>query len=544
VSLGGIDHRLGPDYAAYHPNSKAQAFPDIWMPPVKKDPGGRNYEIGGPWTKKAGDFSSTEGQVLYVPDDPTDFPVDRVMILEWTNGTFSERPEAPWHGGFRPEPSSKAWLAAAAGGKPGMPVGMARGYGGWDNCGVIVFSSGLVSTAGTVTAHGDDPTFQLPPNKIPTAVSLTNKSEFALVTVCDTETHKGQVAIFSMGVNGKKMRFVHEWQDDHAWSLPNVGMFTGIKLLGYVDLPGIEFPTGVCAVGNHTGGRMNGRDGNAGILREYDLAKQADRDVFLKGSNAGFSSSAGFAVVISKYNQKAAFIDLRPLFQKIHQMYFTDEDDYQKTRDAGPGPNQWPYTFEAAPDLKPSVVTVIDVPHPTAVLATLNGGQKTHPAIAFIASLDGRVGMYSAGGLATDGPVSAQGIQRLGEVQIGRNPTCLTYQKGSSDTLLACSRGDREIAWIKYSQKGAEVSKRLHDQRLLDPVNLEVSDTHGINTSLFTVCDFKGKQILNYRYARVVFATQGGAKFDMGPDGKDEFECGGVMAFPGSPFCVTATNVN
>jgi hypothetical protein len=289
---------------------------------------------------------------------------------------------------------------------------------------------------------------------------------------------------------------------------------------------------------------MNGRDGNAGILREYDLAKQADRDVFLKGSNAGFSSSAGFAVVISKYNQKAAFIDLRPLFQKIHQMYFTDEDDYQKTRDAGPGPNQWPYTFEAAPDLKPSVVTVIDVPHPTAVLATLNGGQKTHPAIAFIASLDGRVGMYSAGGLATDGPVSAQGIQRLGEVQIGRNPTCLTYQKGSSDTLLACSRGDREIAWIKYSQKGAEVSKRLHDQRLLDPVNLEVSDTHGINTSLFTVCDFKGKQILNYRYARVVFATQGGAKFDMGPDGKDEFECGGVMAFPGSPFCVTATNVN
>ena len=45
-----------------------------------------------------------------------------------------------------------------------------------------------------------------------------------------------------MGVNGKKTRFVHEWPDDHAWSLPNVGLFTGIKLLGYVDLPGDRVP--------------------------------------------------------------------------------------------------------------------------------------------------------------------------------------------------------------------------------------------------------------------------------------------------------------
>ena len=43
----------------------------------------------------------------------------------------------------------------------------------------------------------------------------------------------------------------------------------------------------------------------------------------------------------------------------------------------------------------------------------------------------------------------------MGEVQVGRNPTCLTYQKGSRDTILACSRGDREIAWIKYSPQGA-----------------------------------------------------------------------------------------
>jgi hypothetical protein len=30
----------------------------------------------------------------------------------------------------------------------------------------------------------------------------------------------------------------------------------------------------------------------------------------------------------------------------------------------------------------------------------------------------------------------------------------------------------------------------------------------------------------------------------MGPNGTDEFECGGQLEFPESPFCVSATNVN
>jgi len=385
VSLAGMDHRLGSDYAAYHPaGDAAEKFPEIDMAPSKQDPGGRRYQIGGPWTKAGGDFSSTQGQVLFVPD-AGNFPVDRVTILEWSNGTFSERPEPPWHGGFRPEPVSKKWREFSIGGDPGVPIGMARGYGSWANCGVIVFSSGLVSVAGTVTAHGTDPYFQFPANKLPTAVSVTNKNEFALVTVCDTETHRGQVAVFALEVNGKKTHFVHEWQDD-VWSLPSVAMFTGIKLLGYIDLPGIEFPTGVCAVGNHQGGRMNGRDGNAGLLREYDLAKQADRDVFLKGSNKGYSSTAGFAVAISKYEGKAAFIDLQPLFHRVREMYFTTQENYQKTRDNGPDPRQWPYAFNVDPTWQPPVVKVIDVPRPTAVIASMDVGEK---ARALIASQDG-----------------------------------------------------------------------------------------------------------------------------------------------------------
>jgi hypothetical protein len=537
-SPAGMDRRLGPDYASYHKAGGKETFPEIWMAPKKQDQGGRPYQIGGPWTKRAGDFSSTQGQILYVPDSGF-FPVDRVTIIEWSNGCFTEAPMPPWHGGFRPEPAAKKWKAAMPNGAVGMPIAMARGMGYWANNGLAIFSSGLVAAAGTVTARGAEPTFRFPPDKLPTAISITNKSEFALVTVCDIKQKKGQVAVFALQVNGKK--FVHEWQDEHAWSLPNVALLANVKLLGYVDLPGIEFPTGVCAVGNRLGGRMNGRSGNAGLLREYDLANQADRDVFLKGSNAKFSSSAGFAVVIGKHEGKAAFLDLQPLFQRVRAMYFTGEEEYRKTRESGLDAKQWPQMFDADPAWKPAVVKVIDVPQPTAVIAGMGGGEK---ASALIASLSGKVGVYRVGGLATDAAADARQIERVGEVQVGRNPVCLAYQKGSSDTVLAVSRGDREIAWIKGTPQGPQVIRRLRDARLIDPVFVEVSDTHGIQTSLLTVADFKGRKIINYRYSQVVFATQGGAKFGMGSEGKDDFECGGVLEFPGTPFCISATNVN
>jgi hypothetical protein len=538
VSLAGMDRRLGPDYAAFHKDAKDKdaRFSLIWAAPDKQENGGRRYQIGGPWTKQAGDYSSTQGQVLYVPD--RGFGVDRVTVLEWSNGCFSERPEAPWWGGFRPEPTAKAW-EKAAGGDPGVPVAMARGMGSWANCGVIVFSSGLVGTAGTCTAKGSDPAVRLPPSKIPTAVSVTNKNEFALVTVVDTETRKGQVAVFALESSSKKNGFAHEWPDEYP-GLPNVAVFTGLKLLGYVDLPGIEFPTGVCAVGDRVGGRVNGPDGNAGVLRTFNLSEQRHRDAFYKGPNAGYVSASGFAVVISRYDNKAAFLDLQPLFQRVREVYFTTEANFRKTRDMGPDPKQWPHAFEADPSWRPKVVKVVAVQRPTAVLATMSGGPK---ARAFIASVDGRVGIWTVGGLATDAPADAREIDRVGEVRVGRNPTCLAYQKHSSDTFLAVSRGDREIAWVRFGEKGGEVVRRLRDARLIDPVHVEVADTHGIETNLITVADFKGRKIVNYRCSRVVFATQGGAVFGMGPSGKDEFECG-VMEFPGSPFCISAANVN
>jgi hypothetical protein len=535
-SLQGMNKRLGPDYAFYNKKPDDAAFPDIFLAPEKEEQK-RTYQLGGPYTKDAGDYSSTQGQVIYVPDKG--FGVDRVMIIRMDHHCFTEKPEPPWWGGFRPEPSVGEWQKAA-GGQMGAPIAMARGMGTWSNCGVFVFSNGFVGTAGTCNAKGGHPSVMLPRTKLPIALAVTPRNEFALITVYDSEKKQGQIAVIALEGCGKEQGFVHEWPEHHP-CLANVAFLTKMKLLGYVDLPGLALPTGICAVGNNIPGRLSGRDGNAGLLREFDLANQGDRDNFGKGGNAHYTNSAGFAVVISKYENKVAFVDLQPLFQYVREMYFTTDENYKKTREQGPAPNQWPYAFEHEPKWKPVVVAMQDVREPTAVIASMTGGEK---ARACIASQDGTVGVYRVGGLATEGPAAPAEIGRISEFKIGRNPVCLNYQKGSRDTFLAVSRGDREVCWFKITGDQGAVTRKLRDKRLIDPVFVEVSDTHGIETGIITVCDFKGRKILNYRCSELVFATQGGQRFPIGGDGKDGFECGGVMEFPGSPFNVSASNVN
>lgn len=554
-SVAGVSRRLGPDYDFYHPGGAAEKFPDIYLVPPKNVPADvtdgagnkRQWQIGGPYTKEAGDFNSTQGQVLYVPDNKlavdskTKMPndgvgVDRVTIIEWSNNCFTEKPEAPWWGGFRPDPTSQLWVERA-GLKLGSPVAVARGQGNWSNSGVLIFSSGVVAPAGTVTARGTDPTFTFPANKIPTSISLTSKSEFALVTVVDTEKMRGQVAVFAMAGGGRKMPFAHEWRDEFP-GLPNVAVFAQMKFLGYVDLPGLDFPTAICASSVGFTGRLNGRNGHAGALSEFDLNNPADRAIFNKGGdNEGYTATAGFAVVISKYQGKAAFLDLQPLFDRVRQAYFTTEENFQKTRNMGDAPNQWPFAFEAEPAWKPTVVKVLDVPEPTAVITPMYLGAQ-----AFIASLDGTITAFDVGGLSTTSPADPAAIKPGAKLKVGRNPVAMAYPKYTNDSFLVVSRGDREVAWVDFGNQ--KVTRRLRDARLIDPVAVEVSDTHGIEGPICTVVDFKGRKIANYRYGELVFATQGGAKFGVGRDGKEEFECGGTLEFPGHPFAVSATNVN
>ncbi|MGD0094447.1 MAG: hypothetical protein ABSE73_31450, partial [Planctomycetota bacterium] len=553
-SLAALHRKLGPDYEHYHKkDKKPDEFPAIWEPDDKTSKVGRNgkgfvYQVGGPPTEAPGDYSSTQGQVFYFPDKPADPGVDRFDVLGMGHNCFTEKPAPPWWGGWHPEPgvATPAWKQAA-GGNLGAPLAIARSSACWSNSAVMVFSSGLVGCAGTCTSQSSNPFFAFPKSKIPTAVAVTNKNEFALVTVWDVEKLKGEVAVLALeSMHTEGLMALYEWHAQHP-GLPSVGGIRNMKLMGYVPLP-FATPTGICAVGNRGSEwvRINGKNSQVG---DVDLAQQAMRDSFYKGENKHIACSAGFAVVISRYENKAAFLDLKPLFQYMREMYFTTEENYKKTRESGPGPKQWPYDFEVDARPKPPVVAVVDVPQPTAVNASLFGGKE---ARAYVATLDGRLGIYQVGGLATEEPANPADVRCTSLVQVGRNPACIAYHKnvgwGSPDnlrnTVIVVSRGDREIQWVRFKGDTGEVYKRLRDSRLSDPVHAEMADTHGTESYILTVADFKGRKIINYRFGPVVFHTNGGARFDMGSDGKAEFECGGIMEFAGHPYRICTTNVN
>lgn len=550
VSAAGINKRLGPDWNELRKQTakdkakakktddkklddkkaeKKDGFPEVFLAPTKQDNGGRPYQVGGPWTKDAGDYSSAQGQVLYAASGGVG--IDRVTIIEWAHGTFSEKPEPPWWGGFRPEPHTEPWIKASG---TGVPLGIARGITNWSNCGLMVFPNGLVASAGTCTAVGTNPVLQLPPGKVPTAICVTNKNEFALITVCDVKDKmKGQVAVIAL--TSTKPGFAHDWQIPHP-GLPSVAMLAGMKLLGFVDLPGISIPTAISAVGNRGHTHTNGR-----TYKDFDLNQESVRKDFREGGLSGMLSTAGWAVVAAGHEDKVAFIDLQPLFARYREMYLGSNESYAKTREQGPGDQQWPYTFEGDATAKPVVVNVQKVPEPTAVLAGIGWNDK---ARAYVACRDGRVAVFKVGNLATEQAVGANDVTPVEAVQVGRNPVSLAYHRYASDQVLVVCRGDREIDWIRTEGNTSTVIRRLRDERLLDPVHCEVAETHGIETAIVTVCDFKGGKILNYRFGSADFVTNGGAKFGMGKDGKDEFECGGWLEFPGPPFAICATNVN
>lgn len=535
LSPAGMRRRFGPEST-----EGASKVPLLYQPPSKPCPparnnGGMTYEIGGPPTQDAGDFSSTQAQVVYVGDSGPG--VDRVLILDMQNRCLSEKPEPPWWGGFRPEPAVFEWRKKGA--TPAAPVAIARGLSAWSNHAVLVYGNGWVTTAGTATSQGTHPVLKLPPGKIPTALAVTPRNEMALVTVIDVKEKKGQLAVIALEACAPG--FAHDWHQRFPL-MPNQGSFSDLKLLGFVDLP-VRAPSAVSA-STDGGGRLSGRDGNIGLPRDLDLNDAGVRAGFAKGGNAGYVASAGYAVVVSRDENQAVFVDLQPLLASVRKAYFEDEALFAQTRDLGPKPGQWPPAFDAAPASRPLVVATVDVPRPSSVLARPGGGEH---ARAFVGCEAGEILSFKVGGLATGAAATPEAVVPAGKAEVGKNPVWLAHKGspgGADFGFIAVSRVERALQWVKFGAADGQVTRELRDRRLVDPVYAEISDTHGIEMQLVTVADFRGRKIVNYRCSPVVFATNGGARYGCGPKGTDEFECGGAMPVPGYPIAVCGSNVN
>jgi hypothetical protein len=522
-SVGGMSRRFGPESGP--PKEKPPLLfqpPDRPCPPARNN-GGMPYQVGGPPTPQAGDFSSTQAQVLYAGDGGPG--VDRVLLLEMQNNCFSEKPEAPWWGGFRPEPAVFEWRKKGA--SPAAPLAIARGLAAWSNHAILLYGNGWVTTAGTATSQSTHPVLKLPAGKIPTALAVTPRNELALVTVIDAKDRKAQLGVIALEACAPN--FAHDWHQRYPM-VPNQGSFSDLKLLGFIDLP-LKSASGVGASTNHVPGRLSGRDGNAAMASQVNLDDPGTRE----GVAKNFVSGSGYAVVISREEGKAVFVDLQPLLSGVRDAYAAR--DFAR-------PESWPPPFEKKPEWTPVVVAEVDVPKPSSILARAAGGEHNR---TFIGGEEGEIRSFAVGGLGTDAAAKAEDVKPAGTLAVGKNPVWMAVKgaAGGPDCgFIVVSRGERALQWVSFGPAGGKITRELRDRRMIDPVYCEIADTHGIETQLVTVADFKGRKIINYRCSPVVFATNGGARYGCGPKGTDEFECGGVLPIPGFPLAVCGTNVN
>jgi len=562
ATTAGIEYRFGPSADEYGVPSTER--PTAVQPSSKVfvHPAPRNYQVGGPQDPSKNDYSANQGQVGYIPASTrATLGVDHVQTLLADQNTYTEEPQLGWqyYGAGHPELdfvdsqySGRCFAKSGVG--FGRFVAQARAYSHGEATAnsLVAFDNGVIAAAGTNTARGRACT-QLPSSLHPSAISLTNGNEFALVTAWNTDTSRAELVVLALGGRQPEPSWDYEWSELYP-GMSNYGMPSFIKVLGSIPLP-VREPTSVSAVSDVSAAsvQLTSADGRGVLRGQLPLSSERNRQTFIQGANSKFVPRAGYAVIASKFEKEVVFVDLQPLFERVTGAYFGNRAQFEATRHTGQGSTDWPPAFDANPTERPRVVTTVPMAEPpTAVAAQLSGAATPR---AYVATQEGVLHVFDVGGLASAAPASATDVRQVGEIGVGRNPTGITYVKDRSgtsdpvipqsldDTLIVTCRGDREVVWVTLSGNSGSVTRTLRDSRLVDPIAAEDNNNHGTESYLLSVADYGAGRLFNYRYGPVIFHTNGGARYGVGPRGKDEFEFGGAYDPHGLPFSISVTNV-
>lgn len=552
------------------------------------------WQIGGPpLPGQGGMYSSSMGQGLFIPDNRQAVPFGIGMTdfcsFSVSENIVSTKPE-PYFGYYGGGLDTVNQVSYKAQGKDvSYPVAMARGEGrpGWGIGTISVTRNGFVSTNGQNTGS-NIASLQLDANKRPTAITVTNCHEFALITVWDTVALKGQIAVIALagtpqnGYLGNEANwetYRGEWRGVYP-GLPNYGNIGFMKLVGYVDLPGMPTPSAISATTAWSAGKYSvfqGYDGQNG----FNLSNAAHRTALRSGDRSGYTPDRCLVAVVSKEQKLGLLFDFGSLLRNYRDLYYgTSEPPSVAT-------GTFPPTFTQAPSQLPTLVKTINfTDRPTAVKCAME--QKR----MFVALQGGNVELWDLG----DYPAASTGnpatIVRKSSTFVGRNITCLALTKrhaGSAgrvagknyfgeeifagaafnDYIWAVCRGDRKIVILKMSSDmaSASVFRTLRDKRMVDPISVEDNDNHTTETYICTVADFTGKQFVNYRYGPAIFWDHQGVMSDnpdnpltydwtacLPPGGQpvttvtfngvvQPFECGGTYPIAGKPVFTSTSNV-
>jgi hypothetical protein len=554
-----IESRLGPDFAEMNVGV-ADTRPTLFLPTSKVY--AKGYTRINPWQIgkapiSGGQYWSDSGQVGYVPDNPTDAGLDRIQVYAFYSHVFTTNPRLDWASGSpHSDPQTRdPYYAQLNGAPPTQPIAMARGYGLNQNEALVIYRDGLLGVAGTQTSRrGSDrpyPGLVFPVNKVPTGIAITTENEFALVTIWDTTTLKGQLAVIAL--EGKYLA-------SHTMpymAMPNEGSWSDFKLLGYVDLP-MSAPSSVAAASNGFWTGPSATDGKD--LGGLDLAVDSIRQTLFKVESR-VVATGGYAIVASKQEDKVAIVDLTALFAYVRNSYLSSAAALNATKAArGPAATQFPKTFDANPSIKPTVVWQASYPTPTAVLAGQHLNAWSADRLkAYVATEDGTIHIIDTSSFFWRyAPQVKTVVGEIGSFKVGKNPVAMCFARradknlplipsnsnsgiadGTNNVFWVACRGDRSVVACHTFQGKGQVHMTIRDSRMGDPVALSTA-TRG---PVLTVADFSGKKILSFRIGDIVDSYDK-VTYGCGPKGTDAFEFAGELAVPGKPFLVGSSNVN
>jgi hypothetical protein len=357
-----------------------------------------------------------------------------------------------------------------------------------------------------------------------------------------------------------------------------------MKVIGYVDLPSdMKAPTGIAVTtGIHPYTTLLKYDagGNISSFQLLDSPMANNRAKMLPGGeDYERYAKGGVAVVVSKSEKRAAFIDLSPLFKYTNDMYLGSAASNLETQNVGLAANQWPYLLADKPQAMPAVVkTATLARRPTAVWTTATRSYWSkddqarisaypfwsadpHYARAAIAVEGGELQLFSLGRYAagtkptTPAPTD---IQQVGTVTgLGGDITHMAAAKGYAgvadpinDLILFTDRANRRWGWVKLANTGETAStgsvlRTMEDARV-DPIMVTMADNYSTKGDVLTVADYAGAGIANYRFGDVIypdqssgFCTQAGACPTLTYQG----EFAGKLALPFKPTSVHSSNV-
>lgn len=565
LELADLDRRLGPDWAFFHPPTKTDK-----TTVVTKTKGTNSATVDGfpldhlrfadgtwwwnkPEKAASKDWTGHGGQVVYLPEKSGATGIDK-MQFTWTHHqdhggakfyhayilkpTISSKDGGEWWCGS-PDACTRTpgFQATMAKDPVKTAVALARSPCAWNTHALIAFRNGFITDSGTGNSGPEGRVqLQLPPGKVPTAIAITPNNELGFVTVWDVAKLKGQVAVLALGVQGDTGDASHR-----PWMLPADAWFSRAKLLGFIDLP-FATPSGISASLDTVS--LGGLP--AQKASEWDFSNAAMREDWAKGPQGAQRwithayAQAGYVAVISRAENRLAFINIAPLLQYIRSMYFGSEANAAKTKQEGMADTQWPYAFSAMPKSAiPTLGQVVKVMQPVSVIAGYPTGDSSgFGTRCVVSTMDGTIAIFDVGALNSTNAKSAT-VEAVGVARVGRNPRLsLTYWPRT--TVVAACRGDREIAWISIAGSKPTVTTTLRDPRITDPVCAKVSDSRG--AKVLSLADFHGRRVMNFLDGPI---DSWGEKLfgGLGKNGDAPFEFVGEQRLEGQPFIISGAEV-